>query len=164
MSDTDEEIIQVEKGDSKKKRINIKNIEPIRGINVIKNYSSDSESLSSDSTIVKKTKKVLRRKEKNFYQGPPKNYQSYQKPVEQDYSAFSNPKKVRPQQEEMSEQGSEYESESDKNSNFEPDQENTEEEIKPKETWEDKQKMKQDLLIKIQGLEKKGFEFSKSLP
>ena len=33
--------------------------------------------------------------------------------------------------------------------------------VKPKETWEDKQKIKQDLLIKMQALEKKGFEFSK---
>jgi len=152
MSDSDEDIIQVEKGDSRRKRINIKNIEPIKGINVIKNYSSDSDSMSSASTLVKKTKKVLRRKEKNFYPPP-------QGPgiVEQDYTAFSNPKKVRQQQEEMSEQASEYESESEKSEY----QESEKEEIKPKETWEDKQKMKQDLLIKIQSLEKKGFEFSK---
>ncbi len=156
MSDySDDEIIQVERGDSKKKRINIKNIEPIKGINVIRG-ESDSDSLSSDasSISVKKTKKVLRPKQKSKF-----TQQSYEKPTEYDYSAFSNPKKVK-HEEEYSEQNSEYESDSEK-SNFSGNDEPLPNEAKPKETWEDKQKMKQDLLIKIQSLEKKGFEFSK---
>ena len=153
MSDSEEEVIKVERGDSKNKKINIRNIEPVRGINVIRNESSDSESFSSesDSIPVKKTKKVkvLRKKQNNFI---------YQKPTEYDYSAFSNPKKVR-QQEEMSEQSSVYESESGGSEKFEEEPEQTQQQ--PKETWEDKQKMKQDLLFKILALEKKGFEFSK---
>jgi len=153
MSDSEEEVIKVERGDSKNKKINIRNIEPVRGINVIRNESSDSESFSSesDSIPVKKTKKVkvLRKKQNNFI---------YQKPTEYDYSAFSNPKKVR-QQEEMSEQSSVYESESGGSENYQEQEQDQPQQ--PKETWEDKQKMKQDLLFKILALEKKGFEFSK---
>ena len=70
MSDySDDEIVKVEKNDSKKKNISIKNIEPINGIQIIRD-DSDSDSLSSDLSSmkdhhhrVKKTKKVLRRKE-----------------------------------------------------------------------------------------------------
>lgn len=155
MSDySDEEIIRVEKGDSKKKRINIKNIEPIKGINVIRREdSSDSESMSSEASSipVKKTKRVLRPKypQQNYSSRPPPSY---------DYSAFSNPKKVKEQESEQ-EGGSEYESDSERSTFSE--NETQPNETQPKETWEDKQKMKQDLLIKIQSLEKKGFEFSK---
>lgn len=154
MSDSsDEEIVQVEKSDRKKKRINLKNIQPVSGIQVIRSESSDSESLSSSdaSTVYKKkTKRVLRPKEKR----PQPTYRE----TNYDYSAFSNPKKVMEEPEEAS-GASEYESESDPGS-YADDQEPTQAE-RPKETYEDKQKMKQDLLIKIQALEKKGFEFSK---
>jgi hypothetical protein len=77
-----------------------------------------------------------------------------------DYNAFSNPKKIRNRDEESDddEEFSEYSSiessDADSEASFEAAQ--------PKEkSFEEKQKMKQDLLIKIQAMEKKGFEFSK---
>lgn len=155
MSDySDEEIVKVEREGSKKKNISIKNIEPIKGINIIRDSSDTSESESaisdiSDKKPFKKTKKVLRRRE-NF-----SNY--YEKPTDYDYSSFSNPKKVR-QQDEVSEQSS-YESESRNGEDNEIPEER--DNVKTDTSWEDKQKLKQDLLMKIQALEKKGFEFSK---
>jgi hypothetical protein len=154
----DEEIVKVEKNDPLKKNISLKNIEPVRGIKIIREHS-DSESLSSDISSlkehrhnhIKKTKKVLRRKEI-----PKQNF--YEKPQEYDYSSFSNPKKVSKERESVPSESS-YESESDKSEFSEQSVEEKQE--KQKQTWEDKQKMKQDLLIKIQALEKKGFEFSK---
>ena len=67
------------------------------------------------------------------------------------------------QQSEYSNNESEYESDSEKSeANIDNNDEIPQQQPpKPKETWEDKQKMKQDLLIKIHALEKKGFEFSK---
>jgi hypothetical protein len=154
MSDySDEEIIRIENGNSKKRNISIKNIEPVKGINIVREYS-DSDSSEASSIISekpKKTKKVLRRREI-----PQESY--YGKPDEVNYSNFSNPKKVR-QQEEYSEKSSLYETESESGNGV--DEETFQEEPKPKQTWEDKQRAKQDLLIKIQALEKKGFEFSK---
>ena len=153
---SDEEIIQVEKSDRKKKRISLKNIQPISGVRVIRNESSDSESsISSDSSAsIKKTKRVLRPKYREQPPPPPPRENVYEQNY--DYSAFSNPKKVK-EEAEASEEDSEYESE---HGSYTSEQIPTAPE-KPKETYEDKQKMKQDLLIKIQALEKKGFEFSK---
>jgi hypothetical protein len=158
MSDySDEEVIKVEKSSGKKKNISLKNIEPMSGIQVIRDSSPDISSSDTDSTISvkpKKTKKVLRRKERT------ERPDIYRKPQEYDYSAFSNPKKVNKIEEELSENASSYESDNDSEVHSEPDN-IPQGDSKPKETWEDKQKMKQDLLIKIQALEKKGFEFSK---
>ena len=164
------EIIKVEKSESKKKTISLKNIEPVNGIKVIRDSSPDvSDSDSSLSSIsVKKTKKVLRRKE-NSNINSNINPNIYQKPQEYDYSSFSNPKKVNTAESAMSD-GSSYESDSDQ-SEIRDNGDNGDhrdhgnhgdhrEKVK-QDTWEDKQKMKQDLLIKIQALEKKGFEFSK---
>ena len=154
MSDySDEEIIRIESGNSKKKNISIKNIEPVKGINIVREYtdSDSSESSSIVSEKLKKTKRVLRRKEI-----PQESY--YGKPDDINYSNFSNPKKVR-NQEEYSEKSSLYETESESGNGVE--EETFKEDPKPKQTWEDKQRAKQDLLIKIQALEKKGFEFSK---
>ena len=152
MSDTEENIIKVEKHGGKQKNISLRNIEPIKGIQVLRDSSPSVTSEDSDSDISsvrpKKTKKVLRKKEK-----------IYQPPQNDNYASFSNPKKVNIDQ--RSDSGESYESESEQGENFEePDEENPQPQ-KTKETWEDKQKMKQDLLIKIHSLEKKGFEFSK---
>ena len=157
MSDSsDEEIVQVEKSDRKKKRISLKNIKPVSGISVVRSESSDSESsMSSDSSIpIKKTKRVLRPKYRDQPPLPTPRENNFEQNY--DYSAFSNPKKVREETEELSEEESEYESE---HGSYMSEQPTAPE--KPKESYEDKQKMKQDLLIKIQALEKKGFEFSK---
>ena len=128
MSDSsDEEIIQVEKSDRKKKRISVKNIQPLSGIRVIRNESSDSESISSSgsSEPIKKTKRVLRPKYRDqphrdqphrdqpHRDQPPPPYRESNFEQNYDYSAFSNPKKVREQDEEVSEQESDYESDSD---------------------------------------------------
>jgi len=171
-SSDEENIIRVEKNDSRRKNISLKNIEPVKGIQIIRDRESDSDSdlsMSSKSNSiindkfdksdkfdkfnqqrVKKTKKVLRKKE---------NGNIYQKPQEHNYSAFSNPKKTNNEMSEVSEQSS-YESESEQ-STFSQEKNGDTTTTTPKDTWEDKQKMKQDLLIKIQALEKKGFEFSK---
>jgi len=158
----DDEIIRVERNSGKQKKISLKNIEPVKGIHVIRDSSpsvssEDSDLSDLDMPRVKKTKKVLRKKEKSYPQ-------PIQRSSPNDYSAFSNPKKVSAdQQSEYSNNESEYESDSEKSEA--PEMGNNEPENnqppKPKETWEDKQKMKQDLLIKIHALEKKGFEFSK---
>jgi len=163
----DEEIIRVEKNDPRKKNISLKNIEPVKGIQIIRD-ESDSESLSSDvSSIVerrrdhvKKTKKILRRKESSNIPSNQPSRNVYQRPQEYDYSAFSNPKKVSKEQASVASESA-YESESERSAFSDESGEEPRKEEKPKETWEDKQKMKQDLLIKIQALEKKGFEFSK---
>jgi hypothetical protein len=108
MSDyeTDDEIIQVENSNSKQKHISLKNIEPVKGIKIIRSESPSISSEDSDlSSIsekkVKKTKKVLRKKEK---QSVPQTSQNYNFNCNNNYSAFSNPKNVREYvQSEMSE-------------------------------------------------------------
>ena len=67
----DEEIIKVEKSSGKQKKVSIKNIEPVRGIQVIRNSSPSISSEDSDSSFEsrrppKKTKKIIRRKEKSY--------------------------------------------------------------------------------------------------
>jgi len=151
--------IKVELNDSKKKNVNIKDIEPVgNGIKVIRQKepsisSSDSSksseySDSDESEIpqpkqkIKKMKKILRRKE----------------PTQNDYASFSNPKKIKtPQFDNESEYSDITDSSYASESEFESEQRGPTE----KETWEQQQKQKQDILIKIQALEKKGFEFSK---
>jgi hypothetical protein len=137
------DFIKVEMNDSRKKNVNVRNVEPVSGIKILRDHepSIDSESdssLSSESTmpVKRKTKKVF-------------------KPVaRKDYTAFSNPKKLRPPEPESESEYSQLESENE-------GPENSGEEFTEKESWEEKQRLKQDLLIKIQSLEKKGFEFSK---
>jgi len=142
------DFIKVEVNDSRNKKVNVKGIEPVNNIKIIRDHESDVSddlsSLSSESTIVKKkTKKVLRKKER-FDEN------------KRDYGAFSNPKKISRSETSYSE--SEY---SDITESEEAGSEYSYTERKEKESWEEKQKIKQDLLIKIQALEKKGFEFSK---
>ena len=146
--------IKVERNDPRKKMVSVKNIEPISNIKIVRDHSdSDDSSDISDSTVdvpVKKTKKVMRRKADVNYQ-PTK-----------DYTFLSNPKKIsRHMQKEDIE--SEYSSEDDDsaaseeydNASINSDSPNN------TESYEEKQKIKQTLLFKIQALEKKGFEFSK---
>jgi hypothetical protein len=145
------DFIKVEQGDSRKKNINVKNIEPVNGIKIIRDHEPSISSASSDESFteseysekpVKKTKKVFRKKE------------NYKEP-QHNYSAFSNPKKTRVREETESE--SEYGSTSEESYS----DESMQSEENGRSDWEDKQKLKQDLLIKIQSLEKKNFEFSK---
>ena len=152
------DFIKVRLNDSKKKKVNLKGVDPIgSNIKVMRDrepsissessYSSGSSGSSysdSESSVEperkKKTKKVLRRKEPSY-----------------DFNSFSNPKKTREIPDSESESGSEYSdfTESEAASEYsDPGK-------KEKDDWEEKQKLKQDLLIKIQALEKKGFEFSK---
>jgi hypothetical protein len=140
--------IKVEQGDSRRRTVGVKNIEPVSGIKIVRDYSESEPSISSvsdsGSEPRKKTKKIFRKKV----------HQS------SDYNAFLNPKKQRPP-----ESDSESEPDSEYSSIFEDgDSDNSgysNSGKKEKERWEEKQKQKQDLLIKIQMLEKKGFEFSK---
>jgi len=153
--------IKVVQGDSRNVGVDVRNIKPINnnsgkgnGIKIIRpeesDYSSSAESYSSSEESIpvkKKTKKVLRKKERYIE-------------TKKDYSAFSNPKKTAYRKSEpgddsvySSESGSEYSRDDDDNSSVSEHDERA--------NWEEKQKLKQELLIKIQALEKKGFEFSK---
>ena len=140
------DFIKVSQNDGSKQSIDIRQVKPINNIKVIRPEESDytsSEDMSSVSSEErpKKTKKVFRKK---MHQAEnPKNY-----------SAFSNPKKVSHREEEYSD--SEYSSESTNDSDNSSERGNSN-----FNDYEEKQKLKQDLLIKIQALEKKGFEFSK---
>ena len=149
--------VKVEQNDARKKTINVKNIEPISNIEILRDYSgSDTSSVSSGSSVPKKTKKILRKIPKNYHEPPFRQHNQMQ----HDYSFISNPKKMSkhtelyPEESEYSSEESEQESEV-----YSEDHEMVPPE--PKITFEERQKLKQDLLIKIQALEKKGFEFSK---
>jgi hypothetical protein len=145
--------IKVELNDAKKRNINIKNVNALNGVKVVRQRepsisssdsgsysdSSYSSSSSSESARPKKTKKILRKKE----------YRT-------DYNAFSNPKKMTHHETES--EYSEMDSESGSGSDSGSEAGSVDNEQK---NWEDRQKLKQDLLIKIQALEAKGFEFSK---
>jgi hypothetical protein len=162
--------IRVSTNDSRKKNIDFKSVEPINNIQVIRQKEpSDSESdddsdsnLSDISEYNKpKSKKVqhknrpVQREPTQFFERPQKNH---------DYSAFSNPKKISRRDQEQFESESEYSSlESSEMSDSESgdSESGSEGPGKEKLTFEEKQQMKQDLLIKIQAMEKKGFEFSK---
>jgi hypothetical protein len=154
--------IKVIQNDGSRQTVDIKKVKPIHNIKVIRpqepEYSSSEDSMSSVSSEPeseirpKKTKKILRRKESNYNES-------------KNYSMFTNPKKMSsshrhaPSQSEDNYSESEYSSGnsiSDDNESFD-----AESEINEKESYEEKQRLKQDLLIKIQALEKKGFEFSK---
>jgi len=150
--------VKVEQNDARKKTVNVKNIEPISNIEILRDYSgSDTSSVSSGSTnLPKKTKKVLRKIPKNYYEPPSRQHDQRK----HDYSFISNPKKMSKVAEENSDE-SEYSSEESEQDSevYSEDRETISQE--PKITFEERQKLKQDLLIKIQALEKKGFEFSK---
>jgi hypothetical protein len=148
--------VKVIKNDSRKQKIDFKNIEPIANIEIVRESDSESESESASTELSEISEYIKKRPERSK---KPKEKQ-FKKQFNGDYASFSNPKKVSKRQEEYSddeeseyssiESGSEYSEESvEENGN------------KEKISFEEKQKMKQDLLIKIQAMEKKGFEFSK---
>jgi hypothetical protein len=167
VQDSENNFIKVELDDSRRRQVNVKEIEPITGgIKVIRkkepslssegSYSeSESSEISDESyektpTRPKKTKKVLRKVAHRVRED------------RHDYSEFSNPKKISKNQQ-FNDSESEYSdiSESEYGSESSDGGGNQSPEMDEKQMWEDKQKLKQDLLIKIQALEKKGFEFSK---
>ena len=160
LSMSTDNIVKVELDDSQRKKVNFKGIEGIgSGIKVVRQKepsvsSESSYSESSDESEIsvkpKKTKKILRKKS-----------HSHDRNDRHDFNAFSNPKKTSKVYDSESEysditesnyEESDYGSEASEQHQHQPTE---------KETWEEKQRMKQDLLIKIQALEKKGFEFSK---
>ncbi len=153
------EFIKVIQNDSTNQNVNLKNIKPINNIKVVRqkeeSYTSSDESISSyaSSEPVKKTKKILRKKE-GHHQPPPQARHQPQR--NHDFSAFSNPKKISTQ---VYESESEYTESEDAESEY--SEESGDDQRQPVNSFEDKQKLKQDLLIKIAALEKKGFEFSK---
>jgi hypothetical protein len=143
--------IKVIQNDGGRQFVDIKHVKPINNIKVIRPQESeytdsdDMSSVSEESMPRKKTKKVLRKKENTHFSREPKNY-----------GAFSNPKKVS-QNQQQNDSESEYSSEESYDSeNYSEKSEKNE-----NKAFEEKQKLKQDLLIKLQALEKKGFEFSK---
>lgn len=155
------EFVKVSQGDGRTQNINLRDIKPVSHIKVVRkteeSVSSDASSLSDDYSDVssepeirKKTKKVLRKRE------PPPPMHNRQ----HDFGAFSNPKKVAPPRNDYHQDSqSEY---SEDASSQDYSEENDEYQGKePSESFEEKQKLKQDLLIKIAVLEKKGFEFTK---
>jgi hypothetical protein len=158
--------IKVEVNDSQKKKVNLKGIERVNNIKVVRqkepsissessytdssySESEDSMSIASSEPVKRKKKvKVLQKKQRPVYEPNPK-----------DYNAFLNPKKVKARESDddlESEYSEITESEYSDDSEFVKPTERSE-----KQNWEDQQKLKQELLIKIQALEKKGFEFSK---
>jgi len=140
--------IKVSQGDGSRQFVDIKSVKPINNIKVIRPQESeytdsdDMSSISEESAPKKKTKKILRKKENHY-------------PEPRNYGAFSNPKKV--SQREQNDSESEYSSEE----SYASDESGKNNEQNTNDIFEEKQKLKQDLLIKIQALEKKGFEFSK---
>jgi hypothetical protein len=157
------EFIKVTQGDARNQSVNVKGIKPINNVKIIR---ADEESLSSETDTLssysdseprqKKTKKILRKREPPP-QPPPRvshREQTY------DFSAFSNPKKV--SREPQNYEESEYtESEAGDGEGSEGYSESESEGSPQGETFAQKQQAKQDLLIKIAALEKKGFEFTK---
>ena len=176
--------LKIVKNDSKKKIVDVRNIEPVNNIQIIKDHSdsdisssdiSDSDDSDSDSELSeiskyndkKSNKKGSKnRKSSNTHgkstsgtSGTSGTSRRFENNKNYDFSAFSNPKKISKNVEpEYSE--SEYssiESESDYSGSGDSELSNDNE----KARWEEKQRIKQDILMKIQSLESKGFEFSK---
>jgi hypothetical protein len=154
------EFVKVSQGDGRTQNINLRDIKPVSHIKVVRqteeSVSSDASSVSDDYSdissepeIRKKTKKVLRKRE-----------QPQQTHRQHDFGAFSNPKKVAPPRNDYPEDSQSEYSESGESGPYSEDgyEYNG---GGPSESFEEKQKMKQDLLIKIAALEKKGFEFTK---
>jgi hypothetical protein len=126
---------------------------------------SDSESSDlSEISNYNKSKKKSKKKDQNIRNIPNISSNKQGNPFARnssntDYAAFSNPKKV---SRVLEDSDSEYStidgSDDDGSEEFGSD---VSDGVNEKVNWEQKQKSKQDLLIKIQALEKKGFEFSK---
>ena len=174
--------VKVVRNDSRKKMVDVKNIEPINNIQVIREKEepvSDSDDSSDESSELSEISEISKYKGNNkgnnhksvIPEGSRskkssrdiRNKQKFKpsnRMTDNDFSSFSNPKKINPNRQVESEYSdSEYssiESGSDYSSIDSGDSGDNE-----KQQWEEKQKLKQDILIKIQALEQKGFEFSK---
>jgi len=160
--------IVLSKNSSVNKKVQLNNIEPVTNIKVIREpESSISSSSSSDNNQV--NNKFLHESSSDVsvsdvsIQGPkPKKKVLRKVPKSNtgnlnDYNTFSNPKKTRPQEMESEDSLSEYSSSAnDSYSDYSGDSVDSE-----RISFKEQQKMKQDLLIKIQALEKKGYEFTK---
>lgn len=154
---SDDEVVKVEQSDSRKKMVNLKNVETLgSNIKVIRNQepslsseSGYSESESEPEYHHKKSKgkktKIIKKLVRKEQAGGHRH---------ENFSAFSNPKKINTQ---------EYspDSESEYSSINESEYSGEGSEYSEDNSWKEKQKQKQDLLIKIQALQAKGFEFSK---
>ena len=153
--------LKVISNDSRRKTVDFKNIEPISNIKIVRDSESEDSSISdSDLSDIseytkKKPKKSHKKEVPSFHKSKPEAPQFHKN---KDYSMFSNPKKVSQFQEEDGE--SEYSS-IDSSDDSDDESEEPFDDKKEKVSFEEKQKTKQDLLIKIQAMEKKGFEFSK---
>jgi hypothetical protein len=160
-----EKLVKVINGDSKRRTVDVKNIEPINNIKIVRESEdmSFSDSESSDLSELSKynePKKKPKNKIKSSNLGNVNKPQRRDNPfTSSDYSAFSNPKKVSRVVDEDS--GSEYSTIDESDDESGDYSSEASDEVNEKSNWEQKQKSKQDLLIKIQALEKKGFEFSK---
>jgi len=163
-----DKLVKVINGDSKRRSVDVKNIEPINNIQIVRESEdfsfSDSDSEESDISEIenynkKKTNNTINKKSKKEVNNRSKTprFDNFQRNT--DYAAFSNPKKMSRVIDEES--GSEYSTIDEEESGSEDFGSEEGSETENKSKWEEKQKMKQDLLIKIQALEKKGFEFSK---
>ena len=167
--------VKVIRGDSRKKMVDVKNIEPINNIQVIREKeepisdSDDSESsdLSELSEISKykgnNHKPVIPKgsRSKNRVEQSKSRFKPRKQMTDNDFSSFSNPKKINPNRQVESEYSDSEYSSIESGSAYSDDSGDSGDSIQEKQQWEEKQKLKQDLLIKIQALEQKGFEFSK---
>jgi len=161
MNNNSSEFIKVSQGDASRQTVDVRGVKPINNIKVIRQEESfssisssssgseSSESSEEEAPRKKKTKKVLRKKEPSRGGPPPRH----------DFSMFSNPKKVSQQQNNDYDDESEYTEDSSEAGYSEQGSEDSE--VQQTNSFEEKQKLKQDLLIKMAALEKKGFEFSK---
>ena len=166
--------IKVIEGDSRKESVRVKNVEPIRGIQIIRdsrdskiNNSSSGSDSGSDSDSESELSEISNYNKKSSKKRPKTPFREPRPLNNMDYTAFSNPKKLSKSRKEESEsEYSDIESDdsgsdsggSDSGSDSGDSQDS---QSKAKAEWEQKQNQKHDLLMKIQALEKKGHEFPK---
>jgi hypothetical protein len=166
--------VKVLRNDSKKKMVDVKNIEPINNIQVIREKEepiSDSDDSDDESSDLSELSELSKYKGNNHKSKPSKekikdhrnksNFKPSKRMTDNDFSSFSNPKKINPHRQVESEYSESEYSSIESGSDYSGDSGESGDSINEKQQWEEKQKLKQDLLIKIQALELKGFEFSK---
>ena len=141
--------IKVFKNDSAKKRVDLSGVESINNIQIVRESESEADSdsgsdeseLSELSEYIKKPSKSSKHSKKHSSAKP-----QSRRPVMSDYSSFTNPKKISKYSDDSGDDESEY-------SSIDSDSVYSEEPEKEKISFEEKQKLKQDILIKIQKLE-----------
>ena len=166
--------VKVVRGDSRKKMVDVKNIEPINNIQVIREKEepiSDSDQESSESSDLSELSEISKYKGNNHKSKVSKekkrtkssNIPEFRnkRMTDNDFSNFSNPKKINPRRQVESEYSDSEYSSIDSGSEYSSIGSGDSAADNEKQQWEEKQKLKQDILIKIQALEQKGFEFSK---